>query len=330
MADEKDKGGNGGAAGFWGGVGLYLLLGLAWHQNGFPGGGLTASSTSRSPFVRSTTYDRPAAVYPALSADDARASSPSSAARASIRLSRGTASGAIRPGLEYIILSAPRSNPAPVNISGWTLANGRDQQYKIKNNKLVAGQVSRAVIPQGAVIFNPDNHHALGPILLNPGERAYVVTGAGPNRNPYPIKVSFKTNKCFGYVESANDYSFSPRIGTFSCPRPEDELADIGLAKECESAINRLSRCEVPEIERRREVGTTLNDRPIDVPRLCLETIAERLNYPACVTEHRSDEDFLGDEWYVFLNQRYELWDDRDETISLYDNFNQLVAQVSY
>lgn len=320
-------------------VGLIIVLGLAWAASGGP----EQHGVPRSPFLLSPSV--PSAGISAggsgvgtgtgTGGGDGEVVSGvpvgASPYQGQIQLARGNVY-ADRASEEYIVLSATRRATEAISITGWTLRNGRDQLLKLNPNKsdFVNQASASATIPQGALVFDPAGRHLVGPIILNPGERAYVISGSGRSYGEYPATVSFKTNKCLGYIEDANRYDLVPRLSSWGCPQPEDELGAERLAEPCYSLIRRLPSCQAPKITRPRDADGTLVNGQSGWPTFCRQLVERELNYPSCVARHAADPDFLGEEWRVFLGARYELWASRRETISLFDNYGRLVDQLRY
>lgn len=245
-----------------------------------------------------------------------------------VEISQGSAAATYIPGEEYIILTANRSNSSPIAITGWQLENGRGEKMRINGGKFSSQNSARATIPNGVLFFEPSGKNVQTPIVLNPGDRAYVVTGSAKPYGEYPIKTSFKVNKCFGYVEEENEYELNPPIRP-QCPYPEEEVSVSGLPDVCYDFVQGLSRCQVPKVGTNRDGDRTV-DGQTGIPKSCTNFVLPQLNYASCYDRHVSDPDFLTDEWRIFLGQRWEMWDSRREIITLYDNLGQVVDQLTY
>ncbi len=231
-----------------------------------------------------------------------------------IRLRPGNARYEEQGNREYVTIEASFGNSEPVSISGWQLRGSR----------------GAFTIPFGAKVLPSDGRsQAFDPIVLPPSGRAVVVSGFFPPIGLVPINVSFQINRCVGYIEAADNVQFSPAI-TLSCPRGEDEPWLGGLPDECYELVTRWPSCQTPKFERRSDGYDYLNGRRYTLTGQCREFINSHFNYQGCVAYHQTDPDFFTREWRVFLRQTGELWGERRETISLYDNQGQLVDQISY
>ncbi|MEX0917418.1 MAG: hypothetical protein WDZ90_02770 [Candidatus Paceibacterota bacterium] len=214
---------------------------------------------------------------------------------------RTTGAREIDPKDEYVIIEASRSNTNPVVISGMRLSSP------------ISGK--NYPIPDGVITPNSNVVSSENPISLNPGESAVIVSGQSP------IGVSFRLNKCTGYLE--NFQNFTPDLPR-SCPRPEEELfAKQNVVQEfnneCIDFIERLPRCE-----------TFLGQLPLGYTNACRQFIANDLTYAGCVENHRSDSDFNVDEWRVYLGRNEELWREKREIIRLLDREGKVVDALTY
>lgn len=200
------------------------------------------------------------------------------------------------PGEEYIELSYSSRNRQTINITGWKL--------KSKNGRETS-------IPAGTPLpmrekISPDEN-----IILNPGDKAYVITGASP------LGKSFKINKCIGYLGETQ--KFSPRLPN-ECPRPQkDEPIPSYTDDGCVNYLNKnFKTCTSP---------ITL---PAELSASCKEYIRTFAGYNQCVNRHQYDSDFYKPEWRIYLNQPAALWNDNAETISLYNEKNFIIDSYSY
>lgn len=205
---------------------------------------------------------------------------------------------------EYVVLEASRTNDSPVVITGWTLES------------LVSGK--RETIPDGVAFLEGNRPWQRAQnVFLAPGERAIV-----NSRYAVGINTGFLENKCSGYLETT--YDFTPSI-PLRCPALEDTARARSLFPpsafddpddydECWDAIERTRTC-------RR--GTYDSD----TPRQCRLFIREYTTYDGCVELHKTDEDFLGNQWRLFLGSRKELWRNTREAIALLDH-NGLVVDI--
>lgn len=224
-----------------------------------------------------------------------------SAYRGDVTISRST-SGAKNtdPKKEYVRISLSSRAENPVTISSWRLTSA------------VTGDT--ASIPFGTELPLSGIIAAREPIVLNPGDDAYIVTGRSP------IGASFRINMCMGYFTQYQ--TFSPSISR-SCPLPKDELiafSNIDLNREpyCEEFVEDIPRCSL------------VTSLPPTLSASCAAFVENNIHYNGCVENHRADRNFFDDEWRVYLGKNGELWKKERETIRLYDNQGKLVDQLSY
>ena len=221
---------------------------------------------------------------------------PSSYANSVFLGSGDAASSDVRS--EYLTIRV--SGSSPVDITGWRLVSEKTG--------------ASATIGQGVVVAKRTDSVD---ILLASGDKAIVVTGHSP------IGDSFLETECTGYL--ADDDTFSPRLSTGSCPAPLDELSDYyggtnaSSYDKCEKYVSGYYSCSVPS-----------NDSSSDAPSSCRNFIKDELTYNGCVSNHRTDTDFQGDTWRVYLDQSRELWRSSNDTIDLLDKSGNRVAQYSY
>ncbi|MCI0619662.1 hypothetical protein L0Y40_01340 [Candidatus Wolfebacteria bacterium] len=212
---------------------------------------------------------------------------------------------------EYVIVRTKPSNISPVTITGWHLMS------PITGTRATIG--SAAHLPTGNW-----RNETLSPIILDPGARVIIATRS------FIGKTSFRTNLCTGYFDQ--NINIRPRLRR-DCPALEDEsLALHGIVFSafneeedydmCLDAIDRVPRCT--------ETSPRLSFMDEDDEELCEDFIRENTTYERCVSLHRNDFDFLGDEWRVFIGVGEDLWRDQREVIILTDENGKTVDVVSY
>lgn len=250
-----------------------------------------------------------------------------------IQLYRGTAGNSLNTyNKEYVELRAGIKNTESINITGWRLRNGLgDKNFEV-SGRVVRGVAQELVIPQGALIFNGSKPSALGNIVMNPGDRAYLVTGAFVNTTPFPVRVSFKTNKCSGYMKNYPGWTFYPALSTSACPRARDEQGVSSLSDVCNKFVSGFSACHVPvlkEYDRNGDRVNLVDNRSITSA--CRTFINNHFGYDQCLNYHLADPDFLGKEWRIFLNYRgVGFWQKTRETMYLIDQYGKIVDTVKY
>jgi hypothetical protein len=248
---------------------------------------------------------------------------------ASIMIDNGNAESETDAVNEYITLSNDGSNP--INISGWKLANGKDKKTYLQNGRLVFGTSDVRIIPAGTLLLNANGNNIITPIILNPGERAVVTSGSVGPRSDVPL-VSFKENKCSGYLEAAADYKFTPSLD-HSCMNPKNEAGFDYLESDCQEFIESMGYCHTPKFNTKDTYGESCRNCVDGVSGLsssCIAYIKSHYTYQGCLSNHSGDSDFQGKVWRVFLGSRWELWSDKKETISLFDQSDNLIDSNSY
>jgi len=230
---------------------------------------------------------------------------------------------------EYVIISASTRNEAPVNITGWEIDNGKSEKTYTVNSRIYQSKSTIVTIPYGTLLLDGKKPSVLGPILLYPGEQAYIVSGQVPIQTTYKIDASFKVNKCTGYLAKLPSYSFYPSLYS-SCPRAEEELNLDQMPDSCVNYIRRYgSSCLTPELRNDSEEGILLNGSK--VPSVCRNLITASFSYPLCLAKHKYDQDFLSKKWYVYLKlNSFPIYATERATITLYDNLGKIVDIYSY
>ena len=204
------------------------------------------------------------------------------------------------PRDEYVTISVAQNAGLAIDITGWKLVSGATGDY--------------GLIPRGTEIPVSGSVNTTLNIVLSPGDRATIISGQSP------IGVSFKENKCIGYLGSFQRYT--PPL-PLACPDPSDEFERFSGSSylrdtDCLEEINRLRRCE------------TVTDPPEDLPNSCQAFMEKYFNYNGCVAAHKNDPDFESDEWRIYLGAFGSLWRDRYEVIKLLDASGRTVDAFSY
>ncbi len=210
---------------------------------------------------------------------------------------------ATHPADEYLILSAARSNTAPINITGWSLAS------------MISNEVH--YISGGAKIFAMGEINNAEPIYLAPGETAIVSSGYSP------VGVSFKTNMCTGYLNSTQ--YFEPPLEN-TCPIPATVLPATPhnittFGDACISFVETFPRCSY--------LTTTTRGIGSLAP-LCQEALKRMFTYTTCVEQNKNAAGFSGDTWRVYLGSATEVWRNEHEIIRLADENGKTVDVVNY
>jgi hypothetical protein len=203
---------------------------------------------------------------------------------------------------EYITIEASSGNSAPIVISGWKLTS------------LISG--TRVTIPKGVAVLEGNRPWQREQnVFLAPGERAIV-----NSRYAVGINTGFLENKCMGYIDRG--YHFSPSISQ-SCPRLEDEnLTLFGITPRAFHDVDAYDSC-MDAIENTRwcERGTYSST----TPSICRTFIKKYSTYDGCLELHKTDSDFFGNTWRLFLNSSKDLWRGSREAITLTDDTGKVV-----
>lgn len=212
-----------------------------------------------------------------------------------IDLSRAKESDPLK---EYItIFISSRADFDSVNISGWEVKNSKGEKFKI-------GEGSR--LPYSSTVNTKEI------VFLKKKEKANIITGKSP------IGTSFLTNICAGYFEQFQDF-FPPLRQNCPHPKNESNINSAGLNDVCLDYIERLPVCRIP-----------LSQKPFNLNNECLNFMEENINYSACVKEHKSENNFYTGIWMIYLNRDKEIFKQKREIISLYDESGKLVNSAIY
>jgi hypothetical protein len=238
----------------------------------------------------------------------------------------------IQPSREYIYLYAQDVPVEGVNITGWSLSNGKGNKFTNLGGNQVKLQSDVAVIPQAAKLFITKGSNFLGPIILGKGEKAAIITGDVQNKNPFVV-TSFKVNKCSGYLENLPTYEFYPYMYT-SCPYPAAEVGVESLDDDCYKFVRSMATCRTPKEKDSTRIGNNIERGCVDgvcgLSSQCKAFIASHYSYESCVALHSEDKDFYLPEWRVYLNKSWEMWANERETITLFDKEGRVVNKISY
>lgn len=220
--------------------------------------------------------------------------------RGIVSLSHSVANAGGDPQKEYLQIFVSSQASGPVDLTGW----------RVVSQATGAG----ATIPQGTETPASGTINPVQPVILNPGDRALVISGRSP------IGGSFRENKCIGYFGEFQ--TFYPSLAS-SCPDPSSELEasygpDLIRDASCIDYVNRLSRCTIPL------------SPPVNLSSACQNFLTTRLNYNGCVAAHGNDANFKSSEWRIYLGSSESLWRKQHELIELVDPSGTVVDSFSY
>jgi len=214
-----------------------------------------------------------------------------------------SSSGSNDPDREYLTLTV-NQGVGPIDISDWYL-----ESYVTEK---------KVAIPDGTEIFVDGGViNKTRPIILKPGQRAYLITGESP------VNVSFQENMCIGYLRG--EEQFYPNVSN-RCPAPLELLkrySNVELDDDsCYEFVERQWGCNTvddtnPEFE--------------DLSGTCRKFIEKYLNYNSCVDAFSWRTDFeKDDDWYIYFERDEEIWRERREIIRLLDQYDAVVAVIEY
>ena len=178
---------------------------------------------------------------------------------------------AVTPEQEFVTITLEESAGGPLMLTGLALLQDHFLVPIEKSvKKFVRGNISsaRAVV----VETFPTT------IIVNSGRS--------------PAGVSFRVNRCSGFLEEFQN--FYPSLVT-DCPNINTllERQSIAISKECRDYFERAPSC------------TSLPD---DVPTQCSYLLIEHIGYNQCVDAVENDTDFYKNEWRLFLESPKTLW----------------------
>lgn len=273
-----------------------VVLGVLWYVSGGP----SREWSTKNPFLNNPIEFQTSELE--KNTDEALSGSGNgtetiinSTYKNNVELNASWGAKETNPQKEYVEITASSKNEKPIVISNWRLKGKQGLDIKLGTGTylIFAGQVG-----------------AQNAISLNPGEKAIIVTGKSP------LGTSFKLNKCTGYFEQFQD--FVPSIPR-ECVYPKDEDLPNSLNDFCLDYIDNLPRCEVHN-----------KSFPVEMQNNCIDYITSNVTYNSCVTKHKADSNFYNPEWRIYLGRTDELWKEKRETVTLYDENNKIIDQVSY
>lgn len=199
---------------------------------------------------------------------------------------------------EHLVISANSGNKEAIKITGWTI-------FSTSTGATVS-------IPKSTLLYFPGTINSEEDVYLNPGEKAYIITGKSP------IGYGFKNNKCSGYLNQNS--SFVPYLYS-NCPLARyEDLSSIPKTVNndiCFDLIESFPQCQSQQ--------TPLSNKYSSE---CQNFIYNKMTYMSCINTHKNEKDFWGNEWRIYLKRSEKLWRDRRETIILNDEFGKPVGKI--
>ena len=201
-----------------------------------------------------------------------------------------------RPSL--ITLTTSLQKEEKINITGWSF-EGTEGKVKIT-------QGVEKYYHFYASYTNAD-------IIIKQGDRIYL---AG-TFNPLGKDRNFRTNKCLGYL--TDSFKFPIPISK-NCPRPtRDEISHLNPC--CQEFILNLRTCQTPDYSEKISIR---NDSE------CTSYIDQNFNNRGCFQNYSQDENFLGKEWHIYLDQKDIVTDNGCDILYLKDQNGLVVNTYSY
>lgn len=204
---------------------------------------------------------------------------------------------------EYLTITVNK-NSNPITITGWSI-----ESYVTEK---------RVTIPEGAVRYKAGGAvNNSDPIVLNPGQRAFLVTGRSP------VRTAFQENMCIGYALKGK--TLYPGV-TNACPKAMDLMeryGEIDLDDDrCYAFVRTVKSCEIIDPD---------DDRLDTITDDCRDFALKYLSYDSCVEQFGNRTDFyFPNDWYVYFDRTAEQWRKQREILRLLDEHNRVVAVIEY
>src|SRR3989344_1972521 len=146
MAKDEEKKGNPRSDLKW----FIIIILAVWLIGKFGVGGIGGQTTKTGKITVSKSSSAPN--EQAVSIDD----NNESRWKGMVKIGRGNGSSEQYPRYEYITLKNTSKNEQ-INITGWSLTNGKNRKYFPVNDKQVKGVSAKVIIPKGTLIFVPNS-----------------------------------------------------------------------------------------------------------------------------------------------------------------------------
>ncbi|MFH1226091.1 MAG: lamin tail domain-containing protein [bacterium] len=192
-----------------------------------------------------------------------------------------------------------------INITGWTLeAEKKGSTY---------------TIPQAYFIPKYNDLGFNVNLELKSDQKTIIYTQPSPLGYSRDVKsqYGFRLNKCVGYLNYT--YDFNPPLPK-QCPKIEltDEETNI-YGQACADSAKKLSTCQL-----------LTNDILKKCTANCQALLKEKVGYDACVANHRTDIDFLKDQWQIYIGATNDFWKNSGDAIVLKDEHGLVVDRYEY
>ncbi len=145
-------------------------------------------------------------------------------------------------------------------------------------------------------------------IIIKRGDTIYLSAAS----TPLGLVNVFKTNQCTGYLDDLRDF---PITIPEDCPKIEqDDISELDQC--CQEYILDLEKCELPK-----------DTYVLDLE--CKNYVTNNINYEGCFSKYSKYNDFLGDEWHMYLNFNLVLTGEC-HTLYLRDQNNLFIDKYTY
>lgn len=240
-------------------------------------------------------------IYQTISTDTTTANlSPFRGALTITSLSRGSSADR-----EYVVIQASPKNNYDVDITGLTIQSG------VTTN--------RQTIGKGWKLYFPTNIGGTDPILLRPGNRAYLISGRSP-MGGFVSGDGFEANLCSGFLTKGKNiypslHAQCPLPKDYPLPPPPNELSDA-----CYDFVKTIPRCTVP----------TAIPKSLQSDGSCQSFVFTKINYSQCVNNFKDTPRFFSGEWRVYFGRSTTLWRTNREIVELVDTDGKLIDSRQY
>ncbi|MEX1013668.1 MAG: hypothetical protein WDZ80_00725 [Candidatus Paceibacterota bacterium] len=129
---------------------------------------------------------------------------------------------------------------------------------------------------------------------------------------------NLRLNTCTGYLNE--EYETRPDFPN-SCPGPETSTY-THLSGECQNYIRRVRNCEIPD---RSEVYSFRGEQGLS----CRNFILNYFNPEACFNTNSGNQDFLEDEWRVWI-EKDDVFDELHDRILLLNSKGEVIDEYIY
>ncbi len=191
----------------------------------------------------------------------------------------------------YSQISIYVSSNERVDVTGWSIRGNRGSAY----------------IPQAVDVYESSGFASPSDIYLKNGDVLYIYSTTSG------IGVNLRLNKCLGYLSNSN--TFNPPL-PLNCPSI-NRSAIQNFTGQCQQYIMSLSSCQMPA-----------PNPPIPITDYACQQFLNNLNYGGCFAAHRSDYDFLSNEWRVWTGSQF--LDFQHDRLLLFDRRGLLVDEYNY